>query len=130
MKPFDLQNDPKITSGFKTPDKYFDTFEDRLMQKLDLTKQEEIKVLSLWQRKAFWYSGVAAILMIALGTWMYFTQNSVEEMIFPSEYLAHESDITTEEIAVYLTDEDIAAIENEMNVVDETTETYINEYLN
>ncbi len=130
MKPFDLQNKPKITSGFKTPDKYFDTFEDRLMQKLDLPKQEEIKAVSLWQRKAFWYSSVAAILMIALGTWMYFAQNSVEEMIFPSEYLAHESDITPEEIAVYLTDEEIAAIENEMNVVDETTETYINEYLN
>lgn len=130
MKPFDLQNDPKIDSGFKTPDKYFDTFEDRFMQKLELPEQEKIKVVSLWQRKAFWYSGVAAILMITLGTWMYFLHNSVEEMTLPSDYLAHESDITPEDIAVYLTDEEIAAIENEMNLVDETTETYINEYLN
>lgn len=128
MKRFDLDNDQKIEPGFKIPDHYFDSFEERLMQKLP-TERKEIKVISLWQRKSVWITSAAAIFVFTFGTWMYFVQNNVESTISTQEYLAYESDITTEDIAMNLTDDDIATIENELNLYNTESETYLNEYI-
>lgn len=129
MKKFDLHNNPKIESGHKVPDNYFDSFEERLMQHLSF-EENETKVVRLWQRQSFWISSVAAIFVLTFGIWFYSVQNNLENNISTSDYLAYENDLTTEDIAAHLTDEDIASIENEMNLYDAETETYINEYLN
>ncbi|HKX85411.1 MAG TPA: hypothetical protein VJL37_01980 [Flavobacterium sp.] len=129
MKKFDLHNDSKIDSGFKIPENYFDSFEERLMQKLPF-EENNTKVIRLWQRQSFWISSVAAVFMLSFGIWTYFAQSNVENTISSSDYLAYENDLTTEDIAEHLTDEDIASIENEMQLYDNETETYINEYLN
>ncbi|MFC4818650.1 hypothetical protein [Flavobacterium sp. GCM10023249] len=129
MKKFDLHNDPKIESGFTIPDNYFDTFEERLMQQLPF-EENNTKVIQLWQRKSFWISSVAAVFLLSFGIWTYFAQTNANNMISSSEYLAYENDLTTEDIAEHLTDEDIASLENEMQLYDTKTETYINEYLN
>lgn len=129
MKKLDLHNDPKIESGHKVPDNYFDSFEERLMQHLSF-EENETKIVRLWQRQSFWVSSVAAIFVLTFGIWFYSVQNNVENNISTSDYLAYESDLTTEDIAAHLTDEDIISIENEMNLYDAETETYINEYLN
>jgi hypothetical protein len=129
MKKFDLHNDPKIDSGFKIPDHYFDSFEERLMQKLPF-EENDTKVIRLWQRQSFWISSVAAVFVLSFGIWTYFAQSNAENAISSSDYLAYENDLTTEDIAEHLTDEDIAFIENEMQLYDNETETYINEYLN
>ena len=129
MKKFDLHNDSKIDSGFKIPENYFDSFEERLMQKLPF-EENNTKVIRLWQRQSFWISSVAAVFMLSFGIWTYFAQSNVENTISSSDYLAYENDLTTEDIAEHLTDEDIASIENEMQLYDNETENYINEYLN
>lgn len=129
MKKFDLHNDPKIESGFTIPDNYFDTFEERLMQHLPF-EENNTKVIQLWQRKSFWISSVAAVFVLSFGIWTYFAQTNANTMLSSSEYLAYENDLTTEDIAEHLTDEDIASLENEMQLYDTKTETYINEYLN
>ena len=128
MKRFDLDNEPKIEPGFKIPDNYFDSFEERLMQKLP-TERNEVKVISLWQRKSVWITSAAAMFIITFGTWMYFVQNNVENTISTQEYLVYESDITTEDIAMNLTDADISTIENELNLYNTESETYLNEYV-
>lgn len=129
MKKIDLENDKKIESGFKIPDNYFDSFEDRLMQKIELMPKEP-KVISLWQRKSVWISGIAAAVVISIGTWMYFEQQNNESIEISQEYLAYESDITTEDIAMHLTDEELTNLELEITDFDIHTESYINEYLN
>ena len=129
MKKFDLHNDPKIESGFTIPDNYFETFEERLMQQLPF-EENNTKVIQLWQRKSFWISSVAAVFVLSFGIWTYFAQTNANTIISSSEYLAYENDLTTEDIAEHLTDEDIASLENEMQLYDAKTETYINEYLN
>ncbi|MFC7772892.1 hypothetical protein [Flavobacterium sp. GCM10027622] len=129
MKKFDLHNDPKIESGFTIPDNYFDTFEERLIQQLPF-EENNTKVIQLWQRKSFWISSVAAVFLLSFGIWTYFAQTNANTIISSSEYLAYENDLTTEDIAEHLTDEDIASLENEMQLYDTKTETYINEYLN
>ena len=47
MKNFKLENAPKITSGFKTPELYFENFSKNLMQQLP---EKEPKVISLFQK--------------------------------------------------------------------------------
>jgi hypothetical protein len=127
MKKFDLHNDPKIETGFKVPEHYFENFEDRIMNQLPI---QEVKVISLWQRKSVWMSGVAAIFVLSIGTWMYYNQQNNEILATSQEYLAYQSDITHEDIALHLTDEDITTIENELGLYDKESETYVNEYLN
>ena len=129
MKKFDLHNDAKIDTGFKIPDNYFVTFEERLMQQLP-TEEKETKVIRLWQHKPFWISSVAAVFVLSFGIWTYFAQDTIENTISSTDYLAYENDLTAEDIAEQLTDEDIASIENEMQLYDNETEIYINEYLN
>ena len=63
MKAFKLENEPKIESGFKTPDHYFEQFSARMMQQLP---QEEPKVISFFQRRKTTIMMVAAVLIIAL----------------------------------------------------------------
>ena len=127
MKRFDLDNDPKIDSGFKIPENYFEQFEAQMMNNLP---EREVKVVSLWQRKSVWVSGAAAVFIISIGTWLFFVQKSTESVISSQEYLAYENDVTTEDIALYLSDEDISIVEKELNLYDQESETYINEYLN
>lgn len=126
MKRFDLDNDPKIAPGFKVPEYYFEQFEDKLMARLP----EKTKVVSLWQRKSVWVSSAAAVFIIALGTWVYFAQNNTENSMADQEYLAYESDVTAEDIARLLSDEDITAVESSLDLYHAESETYINEYLN
>jgi len=119
----------KIATGFKTPDHYFDSLEEKIMQKLP-TESKEVKVISLWQRKSIWISSVAAIFLISLGTLYFFNQQTSTDLTISNDYLAYQSDITTEDIATQLTDEDITALESELTSFDSETENYINEYLN
>jgi len=158
MKNFDLHNDTKIPSGFKTPENYFDSLEERVMQRISFDenkittgfkvpknyfdsleekvmqklplKTKEVKVISLWQRKSVWISSVAAVFLISLGTLYFFNQQTSTDLTISNDYLAYQSDITTEDIALQLTDEDITALETELTSFDSETETYINDYLN
>lgn len=129
MKKIDLENDKKIATGFKIPDNYFDSFEDRLMQKIDLAPKEP-KVISIWQRKSVWFSGIAAALLLTIGTWWFFEQKTLENTQLSQDYLVYASDVTTEEIAMHLTNEDLTNLESELTEIDTQTENYINEYLN
>lgn len=158
MKNFDLHNDTKIPSGFKTPEDYFDTLEERVMQRISFEdskiatgfaipdnyfdaleekvmqklpiKAKEIKVIALWHRKSVWISSVAALLLISLGSLYFYNQQTLENLTISSDYLAYQNEITTEDIALQLTDEDITALETELTSFDSETEKYINDYLN
>ena len=48
MKESKLENEPKIESGFKTPDHYFENFSSKIILQLP---QEEPKVISIFQKK-------------------------------------------------------------------------------
>jgi len=52
MKPFKLDNTPKIESGFKTPDNYFENFQASLIEKLANEHiNGETKVISILKKK-------------------------------------------------------------------------------
>ena len=130
MKKIDLENDTKIETGYKIPKDYFDNFEAQLMQRINTEKQPS-KVISLNRRKLVWASSIAAAIVVALGTWMYSNHLNTENNLSAQEYLAYQTDISTEDIASKLTDEDVLNLENELVTIDtKDTQTYINDYLN
>ncbi len=63
MKTFKLENEPKIESGFKTPENYFEDFSIKMMAQLP---ENETKVISIFQRKKNLFLIVAAVLVLAL----------------------------------------------------------------
>jgi hypothetical protein len=125
MKQFDLENDDKINSGFKIPEHYFEQFENKIMNQIS---EKEVKVISLFEKRKFWLSAVAAVFVVGFLTVTYlnFSQN---DQIIAEDYLAYDSSITTEEIAEHLTDEDINKIEESLNLYNDETTNYEKEYL-
>lgn len=66
MKEFKLENETKITTGFVTPDNYFEDFSARFMQNLPSNEVAAVKVIPLYKRRSTIISLVAAIFVIAL----------------------------------------------------------------
>ncbi|HSN47919.1 MAG TPA: hypothetical protein VLR29_04080, partial [Flavobacterium sp.] len=63
MKTFKLDTTPKIESGFKTPENYFDTFSAKVMQQIP---NQEPKIISLFSKNKSWIYAAAAVLVLAL----------------------------------------------------------------
>ncbi|MFV8361117.1 hypothetical protein [Flavobacterium sp. LS1P3] len=63
MKTFKLENEPKIKTGFKTPDHYFENFSIKMMEQLP---KNEPKVISIFQKRKTLIMMAAAILVLAL----------------------------------------------------------------
>lgn len=63
MKTFKLENEPKIETGFKIPEHYFENFSAKIMAQLPI---EEPKVISIFQKRKNSMLLVAAILVLAL----------------------------------------------------------------
>jgi hypothetical protein len=63
MKEFKLDNEPKIITGFTTPDAYFETFASKVIARMP---DEQHKVIPLFSRKKTWIIAAAAVFIIAL----------------------------------------------------------------
>jgi len=105
MKSFDLENSPKIKSGFKVPDGYFEEFNAKLTEQLAI--EVEPKVIVLHSRKTLWYFAIAAVLLVAISIPVY-----------------HPS-ITTEDLITLLNEEDILALQKSKTIESETIENYL-----
>lgn len=132
MKSFKLDNEPKIPAGFTAPDGYFDSFTNRLMQQLPTP---EVKVVPLYRRAAVWISGVAAILVIALGVSLYFRMDAKTAQPDDSaieQYLVYQTNLSSYDLMHNLDHKDFEELEQSIAINDEAIEDYINNeiYLN
>lgn len=126
MKPFDIENNDKINSGFKVPEDYFELFEEKIMNQIE---EKNVKVISIFRRKKTWLIAVAAVFIVGLFTNIYLS-NSKIEIPKNDDYLAFENTITNEDIIENLSDNDIIEIEKSLNIYDQETKNYAKEYLN
>ncbi|MEY2670628.1 MAG: hypothetical protein RLZZ577_944 [Bacteroidota bacterium] len=78
MKKFNLEKDPKITSGFKVPEHYFDNFSEKVMGQLPTDTK---KVIPLYNQKNKLFVAVAAVLVFGLFLPVY------NQLVQPSEEL-------------------------------------------
>lgn len=122
MKKFNLENEPKITSGFRIPDSYFDTFSEKILAQLP---KQEPKVDSIFNYNKTWYYATAAILILMLSIPIYtkyLTQKEEIDSDTLENFLSYQSNISEEEIINLLQQEDIDNIKLEFNLDDETIE--------
>jgi cell division protein FtsL len=122
MKNFKLGNEPKITSGFTTPDGYFDTFSEKVLAQLP---KQESKVISIFSSKKVWYFAAAAILILMLSIPLftkYSTQQEEIDTVTLENYIAYQSNISEEEIVNLLEQDDLDKMKLDFNIDDATIE--------
>lgn len=132
MEPFKLDNVPRMKPGFKTPESYFDTFEERMMQRLN---QPEPKVLPLYKRRPFWASTAAAVVVLA-GSLTFYLNGSKPvqpDAAAIENYLVYQGGGISYDLVGSLDNNDIDALEASLAVSDDAAINYIdneNIYLN
>jgi hypothetical protein len=122
MNDFRLDIEPKIKSGFQTPDNYFETFSEKIMQQLP---EQEPKVISIFQRRRTWIMAVAAVLVLALFVPVYnqFSTKTTElDEATLENYITDQSDINQYDLVTLLETEDIENMKVAVNIEDETIE--------
>lgn len=135
MKDFKLDNEPKISSGFTIPDRYFYSFSEKILAQLP---KEESKVISIFSTKKKWYIAAAAILILTLSIPIYnnlLTKQDEIDSVTLENYIAYHSTITEDEIVDLLEQEDLDRMKIELNIDDAYIEdilksnTNLEEYL-
>jgi hypothetical protein len=111
MKEFKLENEPKIESGFKTPDHYFDHLSAKVLEQLP---KNEPKVISIFQKRKTVIMMVAALLILALMIPIYtsISTNSKElDETTLENYLAYQSNLNQYDLISELETEDITKMQ-------------------
>jgi cell division protein FtsL len=122
MKNFNLGNEPKITSGFTTPDGYFDTFSEKVLAQLP---KQETKVISIFSSKKVWYFAAAAVLILMLSIPLFTKYSTQQEEIDSAtleNYIAYQSNISEEEIVNLLEQDDLDKMKLDFNIDDAAIE--------
>lgn len=127
MNHFNLDTHPKIETGFKTPENYFDQFDANVLAKIAVTPNET-RVIPLYKKWKIWVPSVAAVIVIALFVSSHWF-NSNEEIIVTEDFLINEANLSTEDISEQLSDADISAIEESLKTNDAETTNYVNDLL-
>jgi hypothetical protein len=122
MKTFKLENEPKIKTGFTTPENYFEDFSAKMMQQLP---RKEPKIISLFARRKTWLYTAAAVMVLALTVpvYNYFYSNSPEiDDVTLENYIAYHSTVSDEDLVNLLDEKDIQQISIDFNIEDKTIE--------
>ncbi|EMY3477121.1 hypothetical protein AAIP31_000308 [Flavobacterium psychrophilum] len=125
MKYFDFDNGTKTDNGFKIPEHYFEQFETKMM---NCVLEKEVKVISVFVTRKFWFSAVAAVVVFGLCTTLYLNKLNTKG-ISTEDYLAYATTISTEDIIEHLSDDDITKIEESLNLYDPEITNYAKECL-
>ena len=122
MKTFKLENEPKIKSGFKTPENYFDDFSEKVLQQLN---EKEVKVIPFYKRKKALWTAAAAVVGFALLIPVInnYRANSTDlDEATLENYLSYHSNISQYDLIQKLDDSDIEKLGNDVTLEDETLE--------
>lgn len=128
MKTFKLDNEPKIESGFKTPENYFDNFSARVMEQLP---KEEPKTISLFSKRKTWLYAAAAILVLALTIPVFYTNFSsrsseIDETTLEN-YISYHSTVSDADLVNLLDEKDIQKININLNIDDKLIENELSQ---
>ncbi len=127
MKTFKLENNPKIESGFKTPEHYFDHFSEKVLQQIP---ENDSKVIPLFQKRKMIVFMVAAVLVIALmlPIYNYNSSNSKElDAITLENYLSYQSNINQYDLINALETEDLNDMNNTIVLEDDAIEDILSD---
>ena len=115
MKEFKLDNEPKITTGFKVPDGFFERLENSILHKIN---EKETPVYELFTKRN-WIIAIAAVFVIALSipivNYMNVSTSTIDQVQLET-YLIEQSNLSEDDIVELLDEEKIQKIELELNV--------------
>jgi hypothetical protein len=125
MKAFKLEENLKIDSGFQVPEKYFDDLENNILDRLS---KDDTRVISVFRRSYFWFSGVAAILVIGLSISVLF-QNAAQTSYTNEDYLFTHENLNTEDFVEFLSENDLQTLEKSIKDFNLKNKKTVNENL-
>ena len=117
MNEFKINEEIKITSGFRITEEYFDQFTVELNNKINLPKAK-LKVISITTKR--WITSVAAVLIGALSVTVYskiIVSNS-DENVLMENYITNNSEISQYDLITLLDKKDIENLSVELNLND------------
>ncbi|MBC7439656.1 MAG: hypothetical protein H7250_06710 [Flavobacterium sp.] len=115
MKKFKIDEYSKKETGFAVPENYFENLESRIF---NLIETREVKVNSIFRQPKYWITAIAAIFIIGLFFSISFN-NSNDESFANEEFLTTQTDLTTEDLAEHLTENDLKTLEENLTVYDQ-----------
>jgi cell division protein FtsL len=138
MKDFKLDNHPKIATGFKTPEGYFDTLYDRIELPSEPINETKVITFASYRKKLLY--AVAAVLVIAVSIPLITNALQTQKTIPLSnesieDYLSYSRTVSAHEMAELLSYEDIQSLEVDLNIDNKEIESlltdsdYIEDYL-
>ncbi|MBC7440857.1 MAG: hypothetical protein H7250_12850 [Flavobacterium sp.] len=122
MKTFKLDNEPKISTGFRAPENYFEDFSATMMQQLP---ENEPKLISIYARKKTWMYAAAAILVLTLSIPIYtnyFSNSSEIDAVTLENYITYHSTVSDTDLVNLLDEQDIQKMSIDLNIEDITIE--------
>lgn len=125
MKTFKLENEPKIETGFKTPDHYFENFSIKMMEQLP---KNEPKVISIFQKRKTLIMMAAAILVLALMIPILSPSSTNTKELDATaleNYITYQSNVNQYDLISVLETEDINNIKTGIVLEDETIEDHL-----
>lgn len=114
MNEFKINNENKITSGFTTPEGYFDDFSVELNNRINLPKTK-VKVISFNTKRGI--TSVAALFIVALSISIYSKMMVVnsDENNTAENYITNHSEISQYDLITLLDKKDIENLDIELN---------------
>ena len=122
MKTFKLDNEPKIATGFKVPDTYFDDFQSKIDQRL---LENETPTISLFAKRKTWFLAAAAVFIVALSIPLLniiFTSSTEIDKDTLEMYLSNQTNLSNDDIVELLNEEDIQKIKIDLKIEDQELE--------
>lgn len=122
MKAFKLENEPKIKTGFKTPDHYFDDLSAKVLQQVN---EREVKVIPLYKRKKVLSLVAAAAIVIAMMIPVVNNYNATSKNLDEAtleNYLSYQSNLNQYDLIKELDTKDIDKLGKSVALEQETLE--------
>ncbi|WP_291146698.1 hypothetical protein [Flavobacterium sp. UBA7680] len=122
MKELKLENEPKVKSGFKTPDHYFDTLSAKVLEEIN---EREVKVIPLYKRKKVISIAAAAAVFVAFliptANHYYKASKELDEATLET-YLTYQSNLNQYDLIKELDTKDIDKLNKNVALEEETLE--------
>lgn len=122
MKAFKLENEPKIKTGFKTPDHYFEDLSAKVLQQIN---EKEVKVIPIYKRKKVLSLVAAAAIVIGLMIPIVNNYNATSKELDEATletYLSYQTNINQYDLLKELDTKDIDKLNKSVALEQETLE--------
>lgn len=122
MKTFKLENEPKIQTGFKIPENYFDDLSIKIMEQLPAS---EPKVISIFKKRKSLIFMAAAILILALMIPILNNLSTTKKELDSTtleNYITYQSNVNQYDLISVLESEDITNMNTSIVLEDQAVE--------